>query len=123
MSNKRTKAQLNLHIGGLDDMGQRFTAAWKALQKNQPVARDHVTFLTLGDFMAAMSPKRLELLRHLRKVGPLSVRKLSSELDRDYKSVHLDVARLEKAGLIERSAKSFVCVTWNRALAQLDLAA
>jgi predicted transcriptional regulator len=123
MSAKSRKSHINLHVGNIDDMGRRFATAWKSLQKGQTVAREHVTFLTFEDLLASVSPKRLQLLRYLRKAGPMSVRKLSGALGRDYKSVHQDTARLIAAGLIERKTKDQVAVTWSRAVAQLDLAA
>ena len=115
--------RINVHIGGLEDMGQRFIGAWHAVEAAQPVERDNVTFLTLEAFLAAMSPKRLELMRHLRREGPMSVRRLSQQLLRDYKSVHREVAMLASAGLIERRAKDQVAVAWDRAVTELDLAA
>ena len=63
--------RINVHIGGLEDMGQRFIDVWHAAEAGKTVERDNVTFLTLEAFMAAMSPKRLELMRHLRREGPM----------------------------------------------------
>lgn len=111
------------HIETLEAMGTRFATAWHALERGEPVTRDHVTFLAIGDFTAAMSPRRIELLRHLRRAGPMSVRRLSLELGRDYKSVHREVARLADAGLIDRPARDEVAVEWDRAVTALDLAA
>jgi predicted transcriptional regulator len=112
-----------VHIGSLDDMGQRFINAWHAADAGEPVAREAVTFLSLEAFMATMAPKRLELMRHLRRTGPMSVRRLSKELARDYKSVHGEVARLIEAGLIDRNARDEVAVGWDRLVTELDLAA
>ncbi len=118
-----TEARIDLHIGSLEEMGARFAAAWKEAQAGRAVSRDHVTFLSLASFMAAMSPRRLELMRHLRKAGPMSVRRLSHELQRDYKSVHGEVAMLTANGLVERRAIDEVAVAWDRAVTELDLAA
>lgn len=119
-----TKAtSVSVHIGSLEDMGQRFIEAWHAAEAGKAVARDNVTFLSLKAFMATMAPKRLELMRHLRRAGPMSVRRLSQELARDYKSVHSEVARLADAGLIERRARDEVAVGWDRLVTELDLAA
>jgi predicted transcriptional regulator len=120
--------QLNLHIAasetaGLDDMGQRFAAAWKRAELGGTDAQDHVTFLSLEAFQAAMSPRRLELMRALRREGPMSVRKLSQVLRRDYKSVHREVAMLVDAGLVDRLDVDKIAMRWDRALTQIDLAA
>lgn len=114
---------LAAHVGSLQDMSRRFVDAWKRAEAGEDVARDHVTFLRLDSFMAVMSPRRLELMRHLRRGGPLSVRRLSQELARDYKSVHGEVALLEAAGLIERTPEGEVAVGWDRIVTELDLAA
>lgn len=117
------EAVLNAHIEWLEDMGSRFIAAWKAAEAGGEIARDHVTFLDIKSFLAAMSPRRLELMRHLRHAGPMSVRRLAGELARDYKSVHRETAMLVLAGLVERRAKDEVAVNWDRAVTELDLAA
>ena len=118
-----TERKIAVHIGSLEDMGRRFVQAWKDAEAGKDVTGNHVTFLDLDGFMAAMSPKRLELMRHLRRSGPRSVRRLSQELGRDYKSVHSEVARLADAGLIERTPSGEVAVEWDRIVTELDLAA
>ena len=118
-----TDTAINLHVGSLEDMGARFVAAWKTAERGGKPARDHLTFLSLQAFMAAMSPRRLQLMRHLRRAGPMSVRRLANELGRDYKSVHREVAMLTATGLVERRAADEVAVGWDRAVTELDLAA
>jgi predicted transcriptional regulator len=118
-----TETRVNVHIDTLEAMGRRFAAAWHAAQAGRDLARDHVTFLGLEAFMTAMSPRRLELMRHLRRRGPMSVRRLAREVARDYKSVHREIAMLAATGLVERRAKDEVAVAWDRAVTELDLAA
>ena len=48
-----TDRNINVHIGSLTDMGERFKAAWKDAEAGLPVTRDHVTFLSLESFMSA----------------------------------------------------------------------
>lgn len=118
-----TDRTLAAHLGTLEEMGQRFIDAWRTAEAGGQGQRDHVTFLRLESFMSAMSAKRLELMRHLRRAGPLSIRRLSQELKRDCKSVHGEVARLVDAGLIERTPQGEVTVNWDRIVTELDLAA
>ncbi len=115
--------QVNIHIGNARDMGARFAGAWHAAERGEAVARDHVTFLSLEAFVSAMSPKRLALIQYLRRAGAMSVRKLASEIGRDYKSVHGDVAMLVAAGLVAREAKDQVAVHWDHVHADMRLAA
>ena len=114
---------VQLHIGSLSDMGNRFADAWKKAEAGQALVQDHITFLSLEAFMAALTPKRLELLRYLRRSGPMSVRRLSADVGRDYKSVHREVAHLIEAGLINRQARDCVAVVWQKVTTELDLAA
>ena len=114
---------VQLHIGTLEQMGQRFAEAWKAAEAGDSPGAEHVTFLSIEAFVAAMSPKRIELLRRLRAIGPISVRALAGSLGRDYKAVHREVAMLVTAGLVERRARDEVAVAWDRAVTSLDLAA
>lgn len=118
-----TERKIAVHIGSLDDMGRRFVDAWKGAETGGELAKEHVTFLGLDSFMAAMSPKRLDLMRHLHRAGPRSVRRLSQDLGRDYKSVHGEIARLIDVGLVERTASGEVAVEWDRIVTELDLAA
>lgn len=118
-----TETSLNLHVDTLDGMGRRFAAAWKAAEAGRDFARDHVTFLSPEAFMAAMSPRRLELMRHLRREGPMSVRRLACELGRDYKSGHRQVAMLTATGLVARRARNEVAVVWDRVVTELALPA
>ncbi len=55
--------------------------------------------------MKTLSPGRWILLKKLRKKGPMSIRALAKELNRDYKNVHTDVRTLERVGLIEATDK------------------
>ena len=92
-------------------------------EAGKAVARANTTFLGLESFTAAMSPKRLEVLRRLRSAGPSPIRALAALLERDYKSVYGDVDMLVAAGLITRKARDCVSVTWDRVVAEMDLAA
>jgi predicted transcriptional regulator len=65
-------------------------------------AEDHVTFESFEMLLSALSPKRLELLRHLHQHPARSTKALAKAVDRDYRRVHDDVAALAQIGLIER---------------------
>ena len=49
-----------------------------------------------------LSPKRLELLRHVHQRPAKNIRALAQALRRDYRRVHEEVAALEAAGLLDR---------------------
>jgi len=117
------KKTINVHIDSLEGMGERFVAAWKAAEAGDRKNRSHITFLSLESFVSVMSPKRLQLLRQLRREGLTSIRALAGALRRDYKSVHGDVTLLANAGLIERNKDGKISVTWDKVNAEMDLAA
>ena len=49
-----------------------------------------------------LSPKRLELLRHVHQNPAKNIRVLAQALGRNYRRVHEDVEALEAAGLLDR---------------------
>ena len=66
-------------------MGKRFSQAWKRAAAGEAVDETHVTFLTIQTMLETLSPRRLELQRHVRQRGANNVRELAQSLGRDYK--------------------------------------
>lgn len=83
-------------------MGKRFIAAWHRLERGEEVKETNLTFFSLEMMMSTLSPKRLELLRHVHQHPAHTVSALAKTLGRDYKRVHEDVSALAHAGLIVR---------------------
>ncbi len=94
--------KVNLHVGSIDEMGKRFIGAWNRLESGEKVNETHLTFFSLEAMMATLSPKRLELLRHVHQHPARTVSELARTIGRDYKRVHEDVSALAHAGLIVR---------------------
>jgi predicted transcriptional regulator len=90
-------------------MGRRFAVAMLRAQAGEDFEERHLTFLSLEEMMAALTPKRLELLRYLRQHEVSCVRALA--LCRDYKRVHEDVKHLETTGLVTRE-KGRIAAPW-----------
>jgi predicted transcriptional regulator len=111
---------VQVHVGSLKDMGQRFIGAWNKAAKGGRVNETHVTFLDLRTMLDTLSPKRLELLTHLRQHGADNVRELATVIDRDYKNVHQDVAALEAAGLLIRDGRK-LSAPWDELQASVSL--
>ena len=93
---------VRLHVGSIEEMGKRFVGAWHRLEKGKAVKETHLTFFSLEAMMATLSPKRLELLKHVHRQPVDTVSELARSLGRDYKRVHEDVAALTHAGLLVR---------------------
>jgi predicted transcriptional regulator len=88
--------------GSLQEAAQRFADVWRKVERGEPITpQDTISFLTWSALASVMTDKRLELLRHLHHNPALSIRGLARELGRDYKSVHEDLALLERIGLVE----------------------
>ena len=96
------KQTARLHVGSIDEMGKRFGDAWRRLERGEKVRETHLTFFDLETMMATLSPKRLALLKHVRRHPASSIAGLAKTLARDYKRVHADVSAQVQAGLIVR---------------------
>lgn len=115
---KTNKVQVN--VGSLDDMGKRFASAWNRAAAGENLFETHVTFLDLQTMLDTLSPRRLELLRHVRQHEAGNVRVLAQALDRDYKNVHQDVSILEAAGLLLRDGRKLTA-PWDELQAHVSL--
>jgi predicted transcriptional regulator len=112
--------KVNLHVGSIDEMGKRFVGAWHNLEQGQPVDETNLTFFNLEAMLATLSPKRLELLRHIHQHPVTTVAELAKALGRDYKRVHEDVTSLVEAGLLERD-KEGIRAPYDRVQAIVSL--
>ena len=83
----------------------------------------HLNFTDQNTLFKILSPKRMELLRYLRKMGPLSARKLAKDLNRDYKNIHSDIKMLSHVGLISLDKDKKNNVPWSNITIELALAA
>lgn len=116
----------HIHIGtespekGFD----RFVEAWQQAEKGERAKPEvHLYFEDLSMLLAVITPRRLEVLKTLRQLGPMSVRALATNLERDYKNVHSDCRALEETGLLERSAEGKLQAPWDVIDAHLNLVA
>jgi len=65
----KSSTQVQVHIGSLDDMADRFTSAWKRASKGSKVNETHLTFLDAQTMLDTLSPRRLDLPTHVRQHG------------------------------------------------------
>lgn len=112
--------KVQVSVGSLTDMGKRFAGAWNHAAAGAVVDETHVTFLDVQTMLDTLSPRRLDLLRHVRQHGAGNVRELAQALGRDYKNVHQDVATLEAAGLLLREGRKLM-VPWDELQANVSL--
>lgn len=102
-------SKTKLHVGNIDDMGDRFVAAWDRAKAGDDVSERHITFVSWDAMSRAVTGKRLEMLRYLRSHKEKSIRSLCHSLKRDYRRVHEDVTILREAGLISRDGLRVEC--------------
>lgn len=80
--------------------------AWKAAEEDQPgLVRDRILFRDWSALCAVLTPKRFELLRHLRRSPEKGVRSLARALGRDVRRVHEDVVALAELGFVTRGSE------------------
>lgn len=95
--------ELQVHVGDtLGDIGARAISAWHRMERGEEVSEKHISFETWETMVRVLSPKRLELLRHVHRDPAKNIRVLAQALGRNYRRVHEDVEALEAAGLLDR---------------------
>ena len=110
-----TRRKIQILIGNLDefkkDVRTAFKRAESGLSANEPTHQ--VFFTSEADLFSTLSPKRMELLKFLKKNGPLSCRKLAAALARSYANVHADVQQLIRLDFIEKNCDEKLLVPWD----------
>jgi predicted transcriptional regulator len=106
MTEEKKGEEPQMHIGNtLDDMGRRFVDAWHRAERGELTpenAERHVGFENFDAFSRIMTPRRVELLRHVHRHPARSIRALVIALGRDYRRIHADVHAPVEAGLLDR---------------------
>lgn len=106
------------------DALDRFEAAWHlATGRKPPAPLAVLSFADLPLLAKNLTPARWELMKRLKKAGPLTIFALAKLLERDYKNVHTDVARLLELNLLEKNQDGQVSVPWQAVKAELRLSA
>jgi predicted transcriptional regulator len=100
--------ELQIHVGdSFDTMSRRVIDAWHRAERGEITPANperHVGFESFEAFARVMTPRRLELLRHVHRQPARSIRALALALGRDYRRVHEDVETLVEGGLLDRDA-------------------
>ncbi len=101
------KLEIQVTTDALARAGAEVIAAWKAAAAGEVVeATDRIYFEDWAALCAVLTPKRYELLRHLRGTPADGIRPLARALGRDVKRVHEDVSALAELGLIARDPET-----------------
>jgi len=86
-----------------DRVREAFSTVVRAAQQGKKLPRTTpvLSFPSIAEMARTLTPKRLELLRLIRRYRPQSVRQLASLAKRDIKNVSTDLRVLENLGLVE----------------------
>ncbi len=97
---------VKVHVGDtLDIIGKRVVDAWHRAGRGELTPKNaevHIGFENWETMVRTLSPKRLELPRHVHQYPARNIRALARAMGRDYRRVHEDVVALEAAGLLDR---------------------
>jgi predicted transcriptional regulator len=98
-------AETKVIIGGrLDEDAAAFLDAWRRTEQGERVEETTLAFESWEALASVMTGERYRLMRHVHAHPEPSVSALARALGRQYRRVHADVAALEAAGLVDRSA-------------------
>lgn len=81
--------------------GRRFVTAWRQTEKGERFYERELEFASWKELAGMLSPRRLQLLRSVRRHEGESIRALSKRLRRDYRNVYTEVQALRAAGMLE----------------------
>lgn len=119
------KKRILITVSTWHDVKKRVISAVKRLEAGLPPEEPihRLSFTSQADLFRKLSPKRLELLRFLKKHGPLSRRQLAIKLNRAYANVHDDVNELLRIDLAKINREKKLFVPWDEIDIALPLAA
>jgi predicted transcriptional regulator len=99
---------------------KRFSRAWKGASAGKALEAT-IGVGSIAELTALLSPKRMELLRHVAQNPGLSIRALAGALRRDYKNVHTDVSELEARHLLERDEAGLIKAPYDELVIRAPL--
>lgn len=97
------KKKVRMGIRSMDDVLEEMADTVKAVSAGKKVKpKGHRFFFTSPEALRRfLTPKKLELIRLIRKRHPNSINELAALAHRDFKRVYEDVVSLSEAGLVD----------------------
>ena len=121
---KKKKRTIVIGVSSFDDVIKDTVDACKKAERGQPSGPvDMIDFPDEATLWSTLSPKRMEILRYLRRRGPMSGRQLARELKRDQKNIYTDMKILSRLDLLKVNNDDKYFVPWDEVDIQLPLAA
>lgn len=115
--------RIDIRVGAAGEALQGFLEIWRQAERGErlPDAVPELRFQNEAEMRAAMTEKRLELLRHVAQHEGLNIRQLAESLGRDYKNVHVDVTALLAWGLLEKDAQGKLLAPYDEVVLHVPL--
>jgi len=118
------KTQIKVGIGSPEDTAGKFIDIWKQAESGEKTDTEYrLYFENLETLLKILTPSRWELLKILRTNGPMTEDSLADRLGMNCNNIHRETKELETAGLVLRTAKNLLKVSWDTIEARLRLAA
>src|SRR5581483_9979611 len=123
-ASKSMKKHLIVGINGAGESAQELVEAWRRAKQGRPAEPpiERLYFEDLATMLKMLTPRRLETLKAIHEIGPVSVRALAGRMKRDYKNVHHDCQVLAQTGLVTRSSDGKLRAPWSKIIAEITLA-
>jgi predicted transcriptional regulator len=115
--------KIDIRVGPASEALQGFLDTWKRAESGVrlPDAVPELLFQNEAEMRAAMTEKRIELLRQVARHEGLNIRQLAESLGRDYKNVHGDVSALLDWGLLEKDAQNKLVAPYDEVVLHVPL--
>lgn len=111
---------LYVEVMGSQEALKRFSRSWKSAAAGKKTEAA-IGLGSIAELTALLSPKRMELLRHVVQHPGPSIRGLAQALGRDYKNVHTDVSELEARHLLERDDAGRITAPYDELIIRAPL--
>jgi predicted transcriptional regulator len=115
--------KIDIRVGAAGEALQGFLDTWKRAESGErlPEAVPELLFQNEAEMRAAMTEKRIELLRRVARQQGLNIRQLAESLGRDYKNVHGDVTALLAWGLLEKDDQGKLVAPYDEVVLHVPL--
>ena len=95
--------KIKINLKSLEDVGKETAQVMRAVESGEAVSpkRHEIVFSDFTALRSFLTPRRLELIRLIRKHAPNSISQLARLAKRDFARVYQDLKVLSEAGIIE----------------------
>lgn len=95
--------RIKINLRSLEEVGKEAAKVMRSIERGKGVVpKPHeIVFTDFAVLRSFLTPKRLELIRLIRKHAPSSIAQLARLAKRDFARVYQDVRVLSEAGIID----------------------